>query len=364
MASVTLERVTVPGEDAPRLRACSLEVADGEILAVLGPSGAGKTTVLRAVAGLDSVGTGRVLVGGREVTDVPTRDRNLAMVFQQGGLMDHADVRSNLGFPLRIRRMGRAEIRNRVTAEARALDLEQLLGRPAAGLSEGERSRVATARALVRTSAALLLDEPFALLDPHQRNHARRQLATLQRGLEATVLLATNDQRDALALADRIAVLRAGRVLQVGAPSTLLERPDTAFVAGFLGDPPMSLLTAPTARSGGRLRIAAGALRVTTANRRVVAAVSGPVGLGVRPEAVRPTSDAPGSWIRVEATVRRLEQRGGTTVVVVGQTPETQLTAVVDPPGPRSGERVHLAVDPARIHLFDARTGAALAHGL
>ncbi|MEN8182888.1 MAG: ABC transporter ATP-binding protein, partial [Myxococcota bacterium] len=238
MASIRLEalRKVYPG-GALALAGLDLEVTDGELLVLVGPSGCGKSTALRLVAGLEDATEGRVWLAGRDVTGLGPGERDLAMVFQSYALYPHKTVAENLAFPLRMRRRPRSEIERRVGETAAVLGLSELLGRRPRELSGGERQRVALGRAMVREPAAFLLDEPLSNLDARLRVEMRAELARLHRRLGATMILVTHDQEEAMILGGRIAVLRKGRMEQLGTPEALYARPDTLFVARFLGAP-------------------------------------------------------------------------------------------------------------------------------
>ncbi|MFN2525052.1 MAG: ABC transporter ATP-binding protein [Actinomycetota bacterium] len=219
----------------------TLEADEGEMVVIVGPSGSGKSTLLRCVCGLEAADHGRVEVNGMDVTRVPPSERNVAMVFQEFALFPHLDVRSNITFGLEARKLPPNSISSKVEKAAEMLDLKRLLNRYPASLSGGEKQRVALARAVVREPAAFLLDEPLSNLDAELRTHMRAEIRTLQRQLETTTLYVTHDQIEALTMGDRVAVLRGGRIEQVGPPMDLYDRPANAFVARFLGNPPMNL---------------------------------------------------------------------------------------------------------------------------
>ncbi|MGH2897136.1 MAG: ABC transporter ATP-binding protein, partial [Solirubrobacteraceae bacterium] len=234
------------------LAGLSLAVAEGELLAVLGPSGSGKSTALRVVAGLERVDSGRVLIGGRDVTALEPARRDVAMVFQSFALFPHLTVRDNIGFGLAARRAPAAERARRVMEAAQVLGLEGLLDRRPQALSGGERQRVALARALAGRPAVLLMDEPLSNLDAPLRERARTEIRRLHRETGATVVYVTHDQAEALSLGERVAVLDGGRLRQIGTPDEIYERPADSFVAGFVGSPPMNLVSVQVA--GGVLR--------------------------------------------------------------------------------------------------------------
>jgi len=340
------------------LAGLDLEAGAGELLAVLGPSGSGKSTAMRVVAGLEQPDAGRVLVGGRDVTGVAPARRDVAMVFQSFALFPHLSVRENIGFGLSARRTPAAERERRVREAARVLDLEELLGRRPHMLSGGERQRVALARALAGRPAVLLMDEPLSNLDAPLRERARGEIRRLHRETGATIVYVTHDQAEALSLGERVAVLEAGRLRQVGAPDDVYERPADRFVAGFVGSPPMNLVEAELV--GGVLRgpdpivlplprTAPGPL---TEGSRVVA--------GFRPEgaACEPVAGGgPSFGARVEAVERAGHERlwylvaGGERFAV--RPPADAFAA--------PGDDIAVSVSAAAVRLFDADTGLALA---
>ena len=252
MASVTFDKATrlYPGGTRPAVDQLDLEVADGEFLVLVGPSGCGKSTSLRMLAGLEEVNAGRILIGDRDVTDVPPKDRDIAMVFQNYALYPHMTVAENMGFALKIAGVGKEERAARVLEAAKLLDLEPYLGRKPKALSGGQRQRVAMGRAIVRQPQVFLMDEPLSNLDAKLRVQTRTQIASLQRRLGVTTVYVTHDQTEALTMGDRIAVLKDGVLQQVGTPRDLYETPNNVFVAGFIGSPAMNLFPADLAEGG------------------------------------------------------------------------------------------------------------------
>lgn len=255
MASITIERVAKSFGEVQALSEVNLTVADGEFLALLGPSGCGKTTLLRIVAGLEAQSSGRVLIGERDVSALPPRKRGLAMVFQNYAVFPHLTVYENVAFGLRMARADRALVAAQVEKAAALLHIEPLLRRYPAQLSGGQRQRVAVARALAVEPAVLLMDEPLSNLDALLRLEMRAELKAVLSGAGTTTVYVTHDQTEAMGLADRIAVMQAGRIEQIGTPSDIYDRPATRFVGGFVGSPPMNFLDLPvcdgTADLGG-----------------------------------------------------------------------------------------------------------------
>ena len=257
MASVTFDNATrlYPGGTRAAVDKLNLEVADGEFLVLVGPSGCGKSTSLRMLAGLEEVNSGRILIGDRDVTDVPPKDRDIAMVFQNYALYPHMTVAENMGFALKIAGVGKEERAARVLEAAKLLDLEEYLTRKPKALSGGQRQRVAMGRAIVRQPQVFLMDEPLSNLDAKLRVQTRTQIASLQRRLGVTTVYVTHDQTEALTMGDRIAVLKDGILQQVGTPRDLYERPNNVFVAGFIGSPAMNLFAGGPRRGRRAVRL-------------------------------------------------------------------------------------------------------------
>jgi len=340
MAAIRLENVGKTFDDGTVAVAdLSLSIADGERMALVGPSGSGKSTVLRLIAGLETPTSGRIRIGERDVTDLPPEARDLAMVFQSYALYPHKSVRQNLAFGLEMRRVPPDEIRSRVDDVAGALGLAPLLDRMPGALSGGQRQRVALGRAIARKPQAFLFDEPLSNLDPRLRGETRTELVDLHRRLGATMIYVTHDQEEAMTLGQRVAVLRDGRLEQVGRPLELYHRPANVFVAGFIGSPPMNLLAAATAE------ILAGGVGVAAP----------PAGghLGVRPwdlAVITTGAEAP-----LSGTVELIEPLGHAVVVHLSLEGGVRLTSVA-PPGTvvHVGDRVGMTTTPDCVHVFDA----------
>jgi multiple sugar transport system ATP-binding protein len=357
MATVTLEGVSKIYVDRGRSYAAvddvSVAVADGEFLVLVGPSGCGKSTTLRMIAGLEHVSAGTIRIGDRIVNDVPARERDIAMVFQNYALYPHMTVYRNLAFALTLRGLERAEVDARVRRAAELLGLETLLDRRPKQLSGGQRQRVAVGRAIVRQPQVFLFDEPLSNLDAKLRVQMRRDLAALRRRLGTTTVYVTHDQVEAMTLGDRIVVLRDGRVQQVDTPLALYHRPANTFVATFLGSPPMNLVRGSTGADGEpSFQAAVGAFRLPLGGGDVAPPTAGRVVvLGIRPEDlhVRP-GDQPG----LAAVVTEIEPLGNETLVSL-DAGGVALTARVEGSAPiRRGEAVSLACAPGALHWFDA----------
>src|SRR5918911_2080381 len=252
MATVTFDKATrlYPGATKPAVDALDLNIEDGEFLVLVGPSGCGKSTSLRMLAGLEDVNGGRILIGDRDVTQMPPKDRDIAMVFQSYALYPHMTVADNMGFALKIAGVAKEEIRSRVADAAKILDLEQYLERKPKALSGGQRQRVAMGRAIVRKPQVFLMDEPLSNLDAKLRVQMRADIAHLQQELGTTTIYVTHDQVEAMTMGDRVAVMNKGVLQQVDAPQRLYDRPANLFVAGFIGTPPMNLVEGTVSANG------------------------------------------------------------------------------------------------------------------
>ena len=358
MASVTLQRVRKiypdRGGEHVAVHGLDLVITDGEFLVLVGPSGCGKSTTLRMIAGLESISSGQLLIGDRLANDIPSRDRDIAMVFQSYALYPHMSVRQNLAFALKLRKLPEAEIVRRVGDAAAALGLDRMLDRKPKQLSGGERQRVALGRAIVRQPQVFLFDEPLSNLDAKLRVHMRREIGRLHRELGTTMIYVTHDQVEAMTLGDRIAVMSAGRLQQVDTPLGLYERPANLFVAGFIGSPPMNLIpgtvTSAAGGQGGRLfRSSSGDVSLVL-DRRAAPGIAdgGTVTLGVRPEGLRVDGeDAP-----IRGRVDLVEPLGSETLVHV-EVGQTTLVARFTGDGlPRAGDSVGLEPDLGRAHWF------------
>jgi multiple sugar transport system ATP-binding protein len=356
----------------------SLTIGSGEFLVLVGPSGCGKSTLLRMIAGLEEVTGGTISIGERDVTELPPRSRDIAMVFQSYALYPHMTVRQNLGYGLKVRKTPKRDIAERVARAAELLGLDQLLDRRPAALSGGQRQRVAMGRAIVREPKAFLMDEPLSNLDAKLRVSMRAQLAALHGRLATTTIYVTHDQIEAMTLGQRVAVMRDGRIQQVDTPQALYARPANLYVAAFIGSPAMNLVEATIA--GGRLRFGGHAIPLPAADSLPV----GRVIAGIRPEAFEDSGFADPSLPRIDVNVEVVEELGADTHVLFSvaapridvsevraaagdeepalTTVEGSLfTARVDPgTSATPGSPLRLAVDPSRLHYFDPETGLRL----
>lgn len=285
MAEVVFDHVTriYPGNDKPSVDNLNLDIKDGEFLVLVGPSGCGKSTTLRMLAGLEEVNKGRIFIGGKDVTTMQPKDRDIAMVFQNYALYPHMTVADNMGFALKIAGTPKDEIRKRVEEAAKILDLTEFLDRKPKALSGGQRQRVAMGRAIVRKPKVFLMDEPLSNLDAKLRVQTRTQIAALHRQLGVTTLYVTHDQTEALTMGDRIAVIKLGKLQQVGAPTELYDRPANVFVAGFIGSPSMNLNTHPVV--DGKAKIGDDTLDLPAeAVNKLTPEDGGKIVVGFRPE--------------------------------------------------------------------------------
>ncbi|GAA2459262.1 ABC transporter ATP-binding protein [Actinomadura vinacea] len=341
--------------DVEAVRGIDVEIPSGELLGLLGPSGCGKSTTLRMIAGLEEVTGGDIVVGGSSVAALPPQRRNIGVAFENYALYPPLTVAENLAFGLAARgRGGRAEIAARVREMAARIELTDLLDAKPGGLSSGQKQRVALARALVREPDVLLLDEPLSHLDAAQRDTTRRELKRLQRDLGHTTILVTHDQEEALSLADRIAVMKDGEILQIGTPDEIYDAPATLFVADFVGEPAINLLPGTVTPGGVRLSDA-----VTVALSRPPLEPGRSVVLGVRPEDVRPVGEDDADMRGTVVVYEPLLEMGLATVRLDGVA--EPLTVQTDPDLRLDRDQtVHLRFDRDRCHLFDADTQRAL----
>ena len=356
MASLSLVDVSKQFGAVHAVHPSSIEVGDGEFLVLVGPSGCGKSTLLRMIAGLEPVSGGRIRLDGRDLTDLAPRDRDMAMVFQDYALYPHMSVAENLGFALRMQGLPRERVAARVRETADLLELTPLLERRPRALSGGQRQRVALGRALVRQPSLFLFDEPLSNLDAKLRVGMRMEIRNLQQRTRITSVYVTHDQVEAMTMADRVVVMRDGRIQQSGPPMEVYNRPANVFVATFIGSPPMSLIEAIATPDGARL--ASGLTLPWAPGRQSVR--PGPVTLGLRAEHVTLAAheDAPGFHFSTE--VKHVEDHGADALalVVLGGAP---LLARVPPGQLRGGmQAVRLRLDLERLHLFDGESGDAL----
>ncbi|HET8665628.1 MAG TPA: sn-glycerol-3-phosphate ABC transporter ATP-binding protein UgpC [Nocardioides sp.] len=354
MAEVEFRGVSRRFGDVQALHGLDLTVADGEFLILVGPSGCGKSTALRLLAGLDKPTSGDILIGGRSVVRLGPGERDIAMVFQNYALYPHMSVFQNLAYGLRQRRTPRAEVERRVRETAALLDIDQLLDRKPGQLSGGQRQRVAMGRALVRRPQAFLLDEPLSNLDAKLRTQVRGDLKRLHRELPITSIYVTHDQVEAMTLGDRICVMSAGEVQQIGTTDDIYHHPANTFVAGFMGSPPMNLV--PGTVRAGRVRVGGAELSDAPGPDRAVT-------VGFRPEDLR--IGGPQETGAVPVRIDFCEPLGSHVLVhawvATGEGDDENVVIAQAPPGTAydSGARVGLVIAPGKTYLFDAETGLA-----
>jgi multiple sugar transport system ATP-binding protein len=350
MARVRLEGVTKRFGNVTAMDDVTLDIADGEFFAILGPPGAGKTTTLRAILGLEKLDSGRVLLDDEDVTEVWPGDRDIAIVFQNLALYPDKTVFGNLAFPLKNQKLAKAEIQERVQRASKVLKIEALLDRKPAKLSGGERQRVAIGRAIVRDPRAYLFDEPLSALDALLRLEMRSELKYLQRDLNRTLVYVTHDQVEAMSMADRMAVLRDGAVQQVATPEDIYHRPVNRFVATTIGSPPMNFLPATVSRQNGTVSVVHPRFTVRVAGDRLTLEDGASCFVGVRPEDVH----VGGPTATIDATVFVTEPLGGETVVDLHL--DDRVVKALAPPTDRFDveEAVKISIDPRRIHIFAA----------
>jgi len=357
VAHVQLVKVQKSFGDIQILRDIDLEIRDGEFMVFVGPSGSGKSTLLRSIAGLEDITGGELSIGGKVVNDVPPAERGIAMVFQSYALYPHMSLYDNMAFGLKIAKVGKDEIHRLVHQAAKILNIEHLLDRKPKALSGGQRQRVAIGRAIVRKPEVFLFDEPLSNLDAALRVRMRYEFAKLHEDLKTTMIYVTHDQVEAMTLADRIVVLAAGRIEQVGSPLELYEHPDNLFVAGFIGSPKMNFLAATVVsasagdavvqlESGVQIRCAVDAARAKSGDK---------VTLGVRPEHFE-TAAAGQADNAIATTVTFVESLGSTTHAYC-EYPGAAETLVCELDGAtrlRNGAPLTLAIPVTRTYLFDA----------
>ncbi|WP_141575129.1 ABC transporter ATP-binding protein [Actinomadura sp. WMMA1423] len=395
MAEVDLTSVGKVYPDGTRaVTDLNLHIEDGEFLVLVGPSGCGKTTALRMVAGLEEISEGEVTIGGRVVNRVPSRDRDVAMVFQSYALYPHLSVRDNIGFGLSLRKLPKAEIREKVDKAAQTLGLTDYLDKKPRNLSGGQRQRVAMGRAIVREPQAFLMDEPLSNLDAKLRVQMRAEIARIQRDLGVTTIYVTHDQTEAMTLGDRVAVMKKGRLQQVAAPQELYDRPANLFVAGFIGSPAMNLIQGTLSGDAANPRLEIGGQTLTLpaevlTERPALASYLGrDVVVGIRPEDMEDSElveapegsglastadlvEAMGSDVLVHFAIeasqvvtedtKELARDAGTDVLGELERPHTDLVARFSPrTRVKVGDPVTIRVDTGRLHFFDIESGASI----
>jgi multiple sugar transport system ATP-binding protein len=359
MPSVSFDHVSKRFGDTTVVEDFDLQVQDGELLVLVGGSGSGKSTILRMLAGLEDVTSGKIRIDERDVTDVAPGQRDVAMVFQDYGLYPHMTVRENLSLGLRIRKVSIPEIDRRVTWAAGVLGLEPLLDRKPKQLSGGQRQRVAMGRAMVREPLVFLFDEPLSNLDAALRAQMRIEIGSLQRRLKTTTVYVTHDQVEAMTLGDRIVVLADGRIQQIGRPIELYSAPTNKFVAGFIGTPAMNFLPGILEREGGRTYFAAEGARLKVREQMTQSVPRGPATFGIRPEDLKVDRAAQDGSLEsasdetLTGRVVLVERLGGTSHVHFEVGPHRLLASTTSDSLPVVGNNITVRVPAARAHLFD-----------
>jgi multiple sugar transport system ATP-binding protein len=398
MANVTFEDVAKVYPDGTRaVSDMSLDIRDGEFMVLVGPSGCGKTTALRMVAGLETISEGVLRIGEKVVNYIPSRDRDIAMVFQSYALYPHLSVYENIAFGLRVRKMPKEEIDRRVQRAASILGLEEFLKRKPRALSGGQRQRVAMGRAIVREPAAFLMDEPLSNLDAKLRVQMRAEISGLQRDLGVTTIYVTHDQVEAMTMGDRVAVMRKGQMQQVASPQVLYDHPDNLFVAGFIGSPAMNVFEGTVRSSNGGLVVESGSQRLAldqeliNSRPALKSHIGKPVIVGIRPEDIQDAALSPDTPEdqRLRGQVRLTEALGSEIVAhltidtpaasteevkelardagdfrIQSEGEDARHTTFVARFGARSrariGETVEAAIDTRNTHFFDPATGLGI----
>ncbi len=369
MAEVKLESVTKKFGDVIAVNNVNLEIKDKEFIVLVGPSGCGKTTTLRMIAGLEEVTSGNIYIDGKVVNDVPPKDRDIAMVFQNYALYPHMTVYDNMAFGLKLRKYPKSEIDRRVKAAAEMLGIENLLKRKPKELSGGQRQRVALGRAIVREPKVFLMDEPLSNLDAKLRVQMRAELKKLQRTLGVTTIYVTHDQTEAMTMGDRIVVMKDGVVQQVDDPLTVYEKPNNVFVAGFIGSPPMNFIDATLSSDAKILDLGSFKLGIPVDMQNFVAEqaknyLGKKVILGVRPEHIYEVSLIKTEDLIPEAVadmrVEVLEPMGTEVYLYLINGPVSVVARVGSETKARMGENVKVMFDLRKMHLFDPVTQVAI----
>lgn len=385
MAELSLEGLTkIYPNGFKAVDELNIDIADGEFLVLVGPSGCGKSTALRMVAGLEEITSGNLSINGDLMNDVEPKDRNIAMVFQNYALYPHLDVEKNIGFALKLSGLSKQEIDSKVSEAAKILELEPLMKNKPAQLSGGQRQRVAMGRAIVRDPSVFLMDEPLSNLDAKLRVQMRAEITRLQHRLEATTLYVTHDQVEAMTMGDRVAVMKDGVLQQIDNPSSLYEKPENLFVAGFIGAPAMNLREAKLTNDNGEWALRIGSTTMPLArgiveNRRSLAQYDGrTVVIGIRPEAMDDANISSNKNLPALSAVTELTEALGSDLLVhfpldakavdagdpdaLKDLDENPLmVARVDPRSQtKPGEKIEISVDTERIHFFDPETRLAI----
>jgi multiple sugar transport system ATP-binding protein len=366
MADVNLRRIVKRYDDVEAVRGIDLDIKDQEFVVLVGPSGCGKSTTLRMIAGLEDISDGEIIIDGDIVNDVPPKDRDIAMVFQNYALYPHMTVHENMSFGLRLKRFPKAEINRRVEEAARILDINELLDRKPRALSGGQRQRVAMGRAIVRNPKVFLFDEPLSNLDAKLRVQMRTEIKRVHQKVPVTTVYVTHDQVEAMTLADRVVVMNKGRIEQVGAPQQLYHSPKTKFVAGFIGSPAMNFIPCRLEDNGGHIMVQLpGGLAFPVPQDRTDRyrphVANGNLLLGLRPEhIVDARGDSEPGVAPFNVTLDVTEPMGMETLVYFSIDGATVCGRVNPSAGARDGQPMRLAADLNNMHLIDGQTDVVL----
>jgi multiple sugar transport system ATP-binding protein len=366
MADVTLRKVVKRYDDVEAVRGIDLDIADHEFVVLVGPSGCGKSTTLRMIAGLEDITDGDIMIGGDVVNDVPPKDRDIAMVFQNYALYPHMTVAENMSFGLRLKRYPKAEIKTRIDEAARMLDIVELVDRKPKQLSGGQRQRVAMGRAIVRNPKVFLFDEPLSNLDAKLRVQMRIEIKKVHHKVRTTTVYVTHDQVEAMTLADRVVVMNHGRIEQIGTPNELYHNPATRFVAGFIGSPAMNFLPCRLEDIAGRLHVwltdrIAFPLPPSRATRYQNVGRNEKLLLGLRPEHITEAKAHPEPGIEAFDAVLDVTEPMGMETLIYFSLEGTQICGRVSPnAGALDGGALRLAVDLNNMHLLNEATGVVI----
>jgi multiple sugar transport system ATP-binding protein len=363
MAQVVLKDLNKKYDEVHAVKDVNLTIRDKEFMVFVGPSGCGKTTTLRMVAGLEEITAGEISIGDRVVNDLPPKDRDIAMVFQNYALYPHMSVYDNMAFGLKMRKFPKPEIAKRVQEAAEILGIQELLKRKPRQLSGGQRQRVAVGRAIVRHPQVFLFDEPLSNLDAKLRVQMRVELKRLHERLETTAIYVTHDQVEAMTLGSRVVVMKDGWVQQVGEPLEIYSRPANKFVAGFIGSPAMNFLPVTVSETNGTIFLETTGLRTKVPAEKASAlkAYKGqPLTLGIRPEDLRVGSGTDSSDLAFDAVVEVVEPLGSEILLNVSVGGQSVVCRVEPSVKARPHEKIRMAFVPERIHFFDTKTEAVI----
>ncbi len=365
MAKVTLTNVTkrYDKKSAPAVKGIDLEIRDKEFMVLVGPSGCGKSTTLRMIAGLEEISDGRIAIGERIVNDIPPKDRDIAMVFQNYALYPHMSVRDNLAFGLKLRGMPKAEIQQRVDEAAEILGIASYMDRRPKALSGGQRQRVAVGRAIVRKPAVFLFDEPLSNLDAKMRVQMRAEISKLHRRLDTTMIYVTHDQIEAMTMGDRICVMKDGIIQQVDTPLNIYDNPANVFVAGFIGTPPTNFFEGTIEREGSAIFFKHKVMNIRLPKDwKLDNYVGKTVIFGLRPEHIgSEIAELDKSAQKIKAPIEVIEPMGAETYIYLETGGSSLCVAKVDPHRElKLGETIELAITLSKAHIFDKETEARI----